>query len=448
MTININAAMLNADKSKNRTPIAQRHSEESGNSEIEEIWKNLFSCKDTVFWLDYLCSRVRSSGVALDSRKGNFLASIYIESSHASAEVKTHASFLIRELIREDNFGSVTQKLLESHLVEIVLPLFPNYAISHFIGYLAYQSFGTCKYLIENNFVPLLIRCLSAAEGNELFYFVECAGYIGNYREFEDEMEPLIDILYYFIVNDYECSIKTKAIKSISKIVFNSRKLCKKLVSDSQNFQNVLALCGEENKYISDAVLELIGVVLNNKIINDDNVFYLILKIFDSKLKLADECTMIYVVEAIERGLSCKIGSVDETAFPRLCVSSGILSRLIELFSKNTFSFELQSKLFSSICLIFSEGDMEQKIKFLENGFLAFFIDNCFEMIETKAFVIVRFLLNLFDFNLIIKNENLQTFFLNEEIQSVIDLLLSSDDCEIRLLANDLNSKINEVGLF
>ena len=410
------------------------------------MWKNLFNLTDIVFWLDYLCSKTKTHSVVLDYKKGNFLVSIYTESMNMSSEAKTHNSLLLRELIREDNFGSVTTILLECHLVEIVLPLFPNYAISHFIGYLAYQSFGTCKYLIENDFVDMLIRCLYD-ENEELCYFIECAGYIGNYRDFENEMESMIDLLSHFVINDYDFYIKTKAIKSISKIIFNSKKLCSKLVSNNQNFQKILILCGETNKFVSDAVLEMIGAVLNNKIIKDENILFTILRIFDIKLKTSDECTMIYVVEAIERGLSFKYNLVDKTDFPKLCITSGIFNLLIELFSKNIFSFELHSKLFSSICLIFIDVDTEQKINFIKSGFLNFFIDNCFEMIEIKENIISKFLLDLFNLFIQIKDENLHAFFLNEETQNIIELLLLTEDCEVRLIAKTLDEKINELAM-
>lgn len=441
------------------------------NASIQELWKSLFSFENPIGCIIEIRRMSQIELLTISSEHASFLTSLYTEEySDYPQELRTQTSLLISSLFSQnldlvplfDKFG----------LFSLVYPLFPNYKISSFLHFYAERSFKCARYLIENGFVSTLINVLSSSlqqivndpdENNQVderseridnfLDYVLCAGSVCDFSQFEHELLPLGAVLNSIILNVDDWKIQCEAINSLSTLLRNIESAAKAfLLSDSFFLIISPEKCQSNISYLK-SIINLFGSLLRYTEILNDRFYETSMKIFSSSINLLkDKCGKNESSESCVKLIANAVAdgcSENNPNFTKICFKYGIIQSFFEIFYDDN-PWNLKINLFEAILKLFSFGlpDSNSLKAFLDLGFLDFFVNNISEMCCCNGFAISLTLNSLLTFvNNSNDNDNslLIDTLTSEEVEEALDILLQSDDSEIKYTAQKAESLIHDL---
>ncbi|OHT08122.1 hypothetical protein TRFO_23488 [Tritrichomonas foetus] len=432
------------------------------NDHIRILWEKLFSFSDPIESLIFLQRYVNLNIIdRINSHQAHFLISIFTENVPAS--LKSQTSLFLASLFEKN--PQAIHVFIESGFISIILPLFPKYHIASFLHYCAYESYNCSKYLIENNFVEILGNLLQnlnrnnnvktndlpddvVLEENEdeqfddnFIDFIQCAGSVCDLEEYSNITKKLEPILCSIAINEEnDWKIRSESIHSLAILIRRSRQSCQNFI-ESSSLLNIIAPLCEINNYYLEAMCNLIGAILNHTDIMNDELFERLTNFLFTFLKITkSENCLILISNAISDASS-------NQRFSMKCISIGIISILFQIYDTDG-SWDLKINIFESILKVFSYTCLVVIDFFNQHNFFNFLLNNITEMCCCNGYAIALALDSIINMISVTENTNLVEFLLHPEIEEAVEMLVSSDDLEIRYKSERISEFIQNIDNF
>lgn len=442
----------------------QSNRKENYDDPTQIIWDSLLSLIDPIECLIELRKISQNEILYISHPQASFLTSLYSENySEYSPELRIQTSLLLSSLF--SNNISLVSIFDQYGLFSLVYPLFPHFKIPSFLHYYAERSSQCAEYLIKNGFISEIISLLSLSldkgsdidnsenEDNFLDYIL-CAGSICDFSKYGEQLLPLCSVFTTIITNETDWKIQCETINSLSILLKNVEIAAKTFLLNGSFLNDLISpeRC-ESNLYYLTSVINLIGSLLVYSKLLDEELLQKFLLIFSTSLiSFKDKCDNDNSFEACIKLIANALTdgcSDDNPDFPQQCLDSGIIPALFEIFYGEN-SWNLKIHVFEAILTLFSDSfpNIDSYKAFVDLGLFDLISNNLSEMCSCNGYAITSAINSLIMFLKEMEsdeNHDLLGFLLSEGIQEAIDMLLQSDDVEIKNNAEKTNLLIDSL---
>ena len=359
--------------------------------------------------------------IFINPRNAQLLLSFFVITM--DEEIRTMSIILMTNLFQRSDDNSLPI-FEQSGFAPILLPHFPLYQIPSCFAVAAYRSYLIADYLLQNNFINILIPFLNP-QNNNLGVFINCAEAI-SFSKYVEELSPLIPLFLEIILNSPLITLKISALNALSSYISLSQELCSHLVN-SEIIENILSIIDMSQIEMIDSLIKLIGNCFIYCEIIPEPILHHFLDIISKGLDQKDD----YLLEICLKALT----NSDFSNFFDFLIQKEIPQRIFLLYqSENTW--KMQSLLFESLCHFFQIA--KDKEFFEQINFLNIFENDASSFMECISREIAECLkeIKLYGDD----HQPYLDFLQNSEVvPELLEQLSASEDSEIQYILKYLN---------